>query len=50
MTSYTISEINNVLKGELINDTNQKLIGPEEIHKAQNNQITFIGSKKYLKY
>ncbi|MCI2228340.1 UDP-3-O-(3-hydroxymyristoyl)glucosamine N-acyltransferase [Polaribacter sp. MSW13] len=50
MTSYSISEINNILKGELIGDTDQTIIGPEEIQKANANQITFIGSKKYTKY
>lgn len=50
MTSYSISEINDVLKGELINNTNHKIVGPEEIRKANNNQITFIGSNKYLRF
>ena len=50
MTSYSISEINNILKGELIGITNHKIEGPEEIKKANSNQITFIGSKKYVKF
>ncbi|MBC8757437.1 UDP-3-O-(3-hydroxymyristoyl)glucosamine N-acyltransferase [Kordia sp. YSTF-M3] len=50
MVSYTISEINNILKGELIGDTSQKIEGPEELQKASCNQITFIGSKKYVKF
>src|SRR5690554_591907 len=50
MTSYSISEINNIIKGELIGNTNKKIEGPEELRKANNNQITFIGSKKYEKY
>jgi UDP-3-O-[3-hydroxymyristoyl] glucosamine N-acyltransferase len=50
MTSYTISEITNILKGELIGNTTQKIEGAEEIQKASNTQITFIGSKKYVKY
>ena len=50
MTSYSISEINNILKGELIGNTSQKIEGPEEIRKASSNQITFIGSKKYEKF
>ncbi len=49
MVSYSISEINNILKGELIGNTNQKIEGPEEIKKANNQQITFIGSTKYSK-
>ena len=50
MTSYSISEINNIIKGELIGNTDKKIEGPEELRKANNNQITFIGSKKYEKY
>jgi UDP-3-O-[3-hydroxymyristoyl] glucosamine N-acyltransferase len=50
MTSYTISQINNILKGELIGDTTQKIEGPEEIKKANSNQISFIGHKKYAKF
>jgi UDP-3-O-[3-hydroxymyristoyl] glucosamine N-acyltransferase len=49
MASYSITEINDLIKGELIGATNQKIEGPEEIVKAKNNQITFIGSHKYVK-
>ncbi|MFI1771626.1 UDP-3-O-(3-hydroxymyristoyl)glucosamine N-acyltransferase [Thalassobellus citreus] len=50
MTSYTISEINDILKGELIGNTNQKIEGPEQLLNANSNQITFIGSAKYVKH
>ncbi|SDX16690.1 UDP-3-O-(3-hydroxymyristoyl)glucosamine N-acyltransferase [Aequorivita viscosa] len=50
MKSYSIIEINNLLKGELIGYTDHKIEGPEEIKKANSNQITFIGSKKYEKF
>lgn len=50
MTSYSISEINDLIKGELIGNTSQKIVGPEELQKANNNHITFIGSTKYLKF
>jgi UDP-3-O-[3-hydroxymyristoyl] glucosamine N-acyltransferase len=50
MTSYSIKEINSILKGELIGTTSQIIEGPEELKKANNNQITFIGSNKYLKF
>ncbi len=49
MISYSISEINSIVKGELIGSTTQKIEGPEELQKANHNQITFIGSKKYEK-
>ncbi|WP_025743112.1 UDP-3-O-(3-hydroxymyristoyl)glucosamine N-acyltransferase [Aquimarina pacifica] len=49
MISYSIYEINNIIKGELIGSTDQKIEGAEELQKANSNQITFIGSKKYEK-
>lgn len=48
MKLFTIQEINEILKGEIIGVTNQKISGPEELQKASIHQITFIGSKKYL--
>ena len=50
MKSYSVSEINQILKGELVGTTNQLIDSPEEIQKAKENQITFIGSNKYAKY
>jgi len=47
MKSFTITEINALLKGELVGHTKQKISGPEELQKAQPHHITFIGSKKY---
>ncbi|CAM3505767.1 UDP-3-O-(3-hydroxymyristoyl)glucosamine N-acyltransferase [Zobellia roscoffensis] len=49
MTSFSVSEINDILKGELIGNTNQIIQGAEELKKANNNQISFIGSPKYSK-
>jgi len=49
-TSYTIEEINEVLKGELIGHTTQNINGPEQLQNANNNHITFVGSVKYVKY
>ncbi len=48
MKLFTIQEINEILKGEIIGATNQKISGPEELQKASANQISFIGSKKYI--
>lgn len=50
MASYTVEEINNLLKGELVGNTTQKIEGPEQLRKAKPHHITFIGSTKYLKY
>ncbi len=48
MKSFTIKEINKILKGELVGDTNRQINGPEQLGKAGNNHITFIGSIKYV--
>ena len=50
MKSYSVQEINNLLKGELIGNTTHQIEGPEELQKAKNHHITFIGSSKYKKY
>jgi len=47
MKSFTIQEINEILGGELVGDTDQNILGLEEIDKADNSQVTFIGSRKY---
>ncbi len=47
MKSFSINEINQLLKGELIGHTNVLFSGPEELEKATENHITFIGSHKY---
>jgi UDP-3-O-[3-hydroxymyristoyl] glucosamine N-acyltransferase len=49
MKSYTIHDINNILKGELIGHTTQQITGPAQLENATNNQISFIGSSKYIK-
>lgn len=48
MKSFTIQEINQILKGNLIGNTNQNITGPEQLEKASNKHITFIGSTKYV--
>ncbi len=50
MASYTITEINDLVKGELIGNTTHEIDGPGEIKKAYSKEITFIGSKKYEKF
>lgn len=48
MKSLTIKEINEILGGELVGDTNHLITGPEQLDKAYNNHITFVGSTKYI--
>jgi len=47
MKTFTITEINTFLKGELVGHTTRKISGPEELQKARPHHITFIGSQKY---
>ena len=48
MKSFTITEINALLQGELVGNTLQKITNPEELQKAKACHITFIGSSKYV--
>ena len=49
MKSFTIQEINDLVKGELIGNTTQLINSPEQLEMAENNEISFIGNKKYEK-
>jgi len=49
MKSFTIQEINTILDGTLIGNTDQKITGLGEIKGATNEQLTFIGSSKYVR-
>ena len=47
MKSFTIGEINEVVKGSLTGNTTHRITGAEQLSLATQNHITFIGSKKY---
>jgi len=49
MKSFTIAEINQVLKGEVVGSTTHKITAPEQLEKAATEHITFIGNRKYAK-
>ncbi len=49
MKSFTIQEICDLLGGELVGNTTHKIYGAEQLEKATENQITFIGSVKYVR-
>ncbi|WPR70428.1 UDP-3-O-(3-hydroxymyristoyl)glucosamine N-acyltransferase [Flavobacterium sp. NG2] len=49
MKSYSILEINDVLKGVILGDTIQNITAPEQLEVATNTEISFIGNKKYEK-
>ncbi len=49
MKSFSIKEINDIINGELLGNTNQLIEGPEQLDRAEKNHISFIGSRKYIK-
>jgi UDP-3-O-[3-hydroxymyristoyl] glucosamine N-acyltransferase len=49
MKTYSISEINEVLKGIIIGDTSKMISAPEQLEMAKDTEISFIGNKKYEK-
>ncbi|KAA1246544.1 UDP-3-O-(3-hydroxymyristoyl)glucosamine N-acyltransferase [Aquimarina sp. RZ0] len=49
MKSFTIEEINTILKGKLVGSTNKKITGLDQLKNAKNDQVTFIGSSKYAR-
>lgn len=50
MRSYSIQEINEVLKGIIVGDSSLKITAPEQLELASASEISFIGNKKYEKY
>jgi UDP-3-O-[3-hydroxymyristoyl] glucosamine N-acyltransferase len=49
MKSYSIQEINEVLKGTIVGNTSLKITAPEQLELAGASDISFIGNKKYEK-
>ena len=47
--TYTVEQINQVLKGEIVGNCTIKITAPEQLADAIESQISFIGSKKYEK-
>ena len=50
MKSFSIQEINDVLKGTIIGSTSIKITAPEQLELAGASDISFIGDKKYEKF
>jgi UDP-3-O-[3-hydroxymyristoyl] glucosamine N-acyltransferase len=46
---FTVEEINQSIKGQIIGHTQELITSPEQIELANPNQITFIGHKKFEK-
>ena len=49
MKSYSIQEINEVLKGTIVGSINPTITAPEQLDEASATEITFIGHRKYEK-
>ena len=45
MKTYSIQEINEVLKGEIVGSTSAKITAPEQLEMANSTEISFIGNK-----
>lgn len=50
MHSFTVEQINEILKGEQVGNTTHAVTGVNEIRNASNSDLTFIGNKKYAKF
>jgi len=50
MKSYTLQEINEVLKGIISGSTTKNITAPEQLSMASDSEISFIGNKKYEKF
>jgi len=48
MKSFSIEDINAIVQGEVIGETTNKIKGLEQIQKANENQATFIGNRKFV--
>lgn len=49
MKTYSIQQINDILKGVIVGSTTQNITAPEQLELAKDTEISFIGSKKYEK-
>jgi UDP-3-O-[3-hydroxymyristoyl] glucosamine N-acyltransferase len=49
MKSYSILEINEIIKGEIVGSTLKNITAPEQLSMASDSEISIIGNKKYEK-
>lgn len=50
MKTYSILEINKILKGTIVGDSSIEITAPEQLELAKTSEISFIGNKKYEKF
>ena len=49
MKTFSLTEINDILKGEIVGATDKNITAPEQLEMASETEISFIGNKKYEK-
>ena len=49
MKSYSLEDINEILKGEIVGNISVRITAPEQLELAKSTEISFIGNKKYEK-
>lgn len=49
MKSFSIQQINELINGQLVGNTDQEITGPEELGKAGKNHISIIGTTKFAR-
>lgn len=49
MKTLNISELNELVNGKLVGNTDLIITGPEQLERAQKSHISFIGNNKYIK-
>lgn len=45
--AFSLEEINQFIKGIIVGSTSQKIFSPQQLESATENEISFIGNKKY---
>ena len=48
--SFSLEEINQALNGTIVGFTSQKIVAPQQLESATENEISFIGNKKYERF
>ena len=49
LKSFTLTQINEVVKGTIVGNTSHIITAPQQLEYATENEISFIGNKKYEK-
>jgi UDP-3-O-[3-hydroxymyristoyl] glucosamine N-acyltransferase len=50
MKTYTLQDINAILNGTIVGNTDENFTAPEQLETAKKWEISFIGNKKYEKF